>query len=51
MNNLTYGTKYLRMNQVKFVEAFKNLNGYGLLQAYHTPSNFSEGVLHKPLKN
>ena len=28
------------MDQVKFVEPLKNLKGYGLLKAEHTPSKF-----------
>ena len=27
--------------------AFKNLAGYSLLEAYHTPSNFLKAVFHK----
>ena len=43
-----YGTKYLRMDQVQFVEdSLYKIEGDGLLKADHTPSNFLKAVYHK----
>ena len=49
LNGVTYGTKYSRMDQLKFCgrQPLQVLKGYGLLEAARAPSNFLKAVFHK----